>query len=42
MALAVIANLFGMEVAEETAESTEYGWHKDANRDPFAKSAGLI
>jgi transcriptional regulator GlxA family with amidase domain len=42
MALAVIADLFGMDVAEQTAKSTEYIWHKDANRDPFAKSAGLV
>jgi transcriptional regulator GlxA family with amidase domain len=42
MALAVIADLFGMEVAENTARTSEYVWHKDANHDPFAKSAGLI
>ena len=42
MALAVMANLFGMEMADQLAVSCEYEWHKDANRDPFAKSAGLI
>jgi putative intracellular protease/amidase len=42
MALAVMADLFGIAVAEEIAESCEYEWHKDANWDPFAKSAGLI
>jgi transcriptional regulator GlxA family with amidase domain len=42
MALAVLADLFGMPRAEEVAMSCEYEWHKDANRDPFAKSAGLI
>ena len=42
MALAVAANLFGMEKAEEMAEGCEYTWHKDATRDPFAKSAGLV
>lgn len=42
MALAVLANLFGVKVAEEMANSCEYTWHKDAGRDPFAKSAGLV
>lgn len=42
MALAVIANLFGMDKAEETAQGCEYIWNKNADRDPFAKSAGLI
>ena len=42
MALAVMADLFGMTVAAKIAETSEYEWHKDANRDPFAKSAGLI
>jgi transcriptional regulator GlxA family with amidase domain len=42
MALAVVADLFGMEVAENTARTSEYVWHKEANTDPFAKSAGLI
>jgi transcriptional regulator GlxA family with amidase domain len=42
MALAVMADLFGMASAEKIAVSTEYEWHKDANRDPFAKLAGLI
>lgn len=42
MALAVIADLFGMGIAEETAKSTEYSWNMDSSQDPFAKSAGLI
>ena len=42
MALAAIANLYGMDKAEETAEGCEYIWNKDAERDPFAKLAGLI
>jgi len=42
MALAAIANLYGMDKAEKTAEGCEYIWNKDANRDPFAKAAGLI
>jgi putative intracellular protease/amidase len=42
MALAVMANLFGMEMADRLALGCEYEWHKDANRDPFAKLAGLV
>jgi transcriptional regulator GlxA family with amidase domain len=42
MALAVMADLFGMEMADKLALGCEYEWHKDANRDPFAKLAGLI
>jgi transcriptional regulator GlxA family with amidase domain len=36
MALAVIARLFGRERAEQIAVLTEYTWHTDADRDPFA------
>lgn len=42
MALAVMADLFGMEMADKIAMGCEYEWHKDANRDSFARSAGLI
>ena len=42
MALAVMADLYGMEVAERLALGCEYEWHKDAGRDPFAKLAGLV
>jgi transcriptional regulator GlxA family with amidase domain len=42
MALAVMADLFGIEMAERIALGCEYEWHRDANRDPFAKSAGLV
>ena len=42
MALAVVADLFGMDTAEQTAKTSEYVWHKDATWDPFAKSAGLV
>lgn len=42
MSLAVIANLYGMDVADRVALSNEYEWHKDPTRDPFAKSAGLV
>ena len=37
MALAVIASLFGPERAEQVAIGTEYTWHRDADRDPFAQ-----
>jgi putative intracellular protease/amidase len=36
MALAVIARLYGRERAERIAVLTEYTWHTDADRDPFA------
>ena len=36
MALAVIARLYGRERAEQIAIQTEYTWHTDADRDPFA------
>jgi putative intracellular protease/amidase len=42
MALAVMADLFGMEMADRIALGCEYEWHKDASRDPFAKLAGLV
>ncbi|MEO0766980.1 MAG: DJ-1/PfpI family protein [Pseudomonadota bacterium] len=42
MALAVMADLFGMEMADRLALGSEYEWHKDAGRDPFAKLAGLV
>ncbi|MFK8036635.1 MAG: hypothetical protein AB8B94_21085 [Hyphomicrobiales bacterium] len=42
MALAVMADLFGTEMADSIALGCEYEWHKDSTRDPFAKSAGLI
>jgi len=37
MALAVIARLYGRERAERIAVYTEYEWHSDPTRDPFAK-----
>jgi putative intracellular protease/amidase len=36
MALAVIARLYGRERAQAVALVTEYQWHTDAARDPFA------
>jgi len=42
MALAVIARLFGAELAERVAVATEYEWHRDPAWDPFAKVHGLV
>ena len=42
MALAVMADLFGMALADRIALGCEYEWHKDASRDPFAELAGLV
>ena len=42
MSLAVIADLYGMDVADKIALGAEYEWCKDAARDPFAKLAGLV
>lgn len=42
MSLAVMAHLFGIEMAEKLALGCEYEWHQDAGRDPFAKLAGLV
>ena len=37
MALAVIADLLGMQRAEQIAIFTEYQWHRDADTDPFVQ-----
>jgi putative intracellular protease/amidase len=37
MALAVIAKLYGKEMAREITESTEYEWQQDSTRDPFVR-----
>ncbi len=37
MALALIARLFGEELAQGIADGTEYQWHRDASVDPFAR-----
>ncbi|MEZ5549309.1 MAG: DJ-1/PfpI family protein [Pseudomonadales bacterium] len=42
MSLALIARLLGEAAAEEVARYTEYEWHRDADRDPFARRAGLL
>ena len=42
MALAVAANMFGLDKAKEMADGSEYIWNDDPNWDPFAKMAGLV
>jgi transcriptional regulator GlxA family with amidase domain len=37
MALAVIARLWGVPIAQQIADLTEYEWQRDAARDPFAR-----
>jgi putative intracellular protease/amidase len=37
MALAVIAKLYGKEIAQQITESTEYEWQQDSTRDPFVR-----
>jgi len=37
MALAVIAKLYGKEIAQQIADSTEYEWQQDSTRDPFVR-----
>ena len=37
MALAVIAKLYGKEIAQQIAESAEYEWQQDSTRDPFGR-----
>jgi len=40
MALAIIAQICGVELAEKAAVGMEYEWHRDAGWDPFAKIWG--
>ena len=42
MALAIITNLFGAEVAETVVKGTEYSWHKDPHNDPFASELNTL
>jgi len=42
MALAVIARLIRLELAEELALLMEYEWHRDAAHDPFAAVHKLV
>ncbi len=36
MALALLAQLYGLTLAENLATATEYEWHRDSHWDPFA------
>ena len=42
MSLAVIARLHGEDQARKVATWSEYEWHEEAGRDPFAKIHGLV
>ena len=42
MSLAIISKLLGQEIAEQTASSAEYEWHRDADQDPFASLYNLV
>jgi transcriptional regulator GlxA family with amidase domain len=42
MTLAVIARLYGKDIADQLAKIIEYEPHDNPNWDPFAKRAGLI
>jgi transcriptional regulator GlxA family with amidase domain len=42
MALALIAKLFGHDVALQVAGVAEYEWNSDWRHDPFAKINGLV
>jgi transcriptional regulator GlxA family with amidase domain len=42
MALAIIAQICGVEIAEKAAVGMEYEWHRDAGWDPFAKIWGRV
>jgi len=42
MSLAVVAHLAGDDFAQRLADRTEYEWHRDSTRDPFARIHGLV
>jgi transcriptional regulator GlxA family with amidase domain len=42
MALALVADLLGVERAEQLALYTEHDWHRDPGWDPFAAAHGLV
>ena len=42
MTLALIGHLHGNDFAQRLADGTEYEWHTDADRDPFAAMNGLV
>ena len=42
MALRLVEHLAGADMANLTAQYTEYDWHRDPGWDPFARQAGLV
>ena len=42
MALHLVERLAGADMANLTAQYTEYDWHRDPSWDPFARLAGLV
>ncbi len=42
MALAVIADVLGLDQARQAADWAEYFWNEDPENDPFAVKAGLV
>ena len=42
MALRLVERLAGADMANLTAQYTEYDWHRDPGWDPFARQAGLV
>lgn len=42
MALAIIARLFGQEMADGIANGAEYTWHRNADEDPFAHQLNSV
>jgi len=42
MALRLVERLAGADMANLTAQATEYDWHRDPGWDPFARQAGLV
>jgi transcriptional regulator GlxA family with amidase domain len=42
MALALIAELTSIELAEKLALYAEHDWHRDPSWDPFAAAHGLV
>jgi len=42
MALRLVERLAGADMANLTAQATEYDWHRDPDWDPFARQAGLV
>lgn len=41
MSLALLADLYGTDVASAVADGIEYEWHRDSSWDPFAAKNGL-